>query len=400
MSQSLPTPAKDDLELLRTELTRNQIRLGDDDAYPQVFLEELWRALFKVPHEGSLQDSCVAICASVDWKEVSKHVHNIVPIDRNLGRIASNGQSSILVVADGEAALVDPKITIANDGDFVALWNTLGKGVIIHQAASCVRVLCQRGIYTCESRRWTHRPHSNALLSKIGQSIVNMPAQRIRPVLDLALNLLSPNKVGATIIIPWTSNACSKIASTHICTSLQDLKLRVSERASQPIIQHVLSQFDGATLLSPEGAVLSTGIHLKPSDRACSVVSQTGGTRHTSSARFSYDRSDVLIVTISADGPVSVFSDGIKLGEVDPNRITHLAYGLANAVPSKAEHMEVHHDLLNCPNCDKSLRVDIYVIYGWREREEAYCPVCGTEVRTASCFQIDAFLYKELELDV
>ncbi len=40
------------------------------------------------------------------------------------------------------------------------------------------------------------------------------------------------------------------------------------------------------------------------------------GTRHTSSARHTYDCPDVLAFVVSADGPVTVFSDGQRIADL------------------------------------------------------------------------------------
>jgi hypothetical protein len=41
-----------------------------------------------------------------------------------------------------------------------------------------------------------------------------------------------------------------------------------------------------------------------------------GGTRHTSAARHTYDCPDVLAFVVSIDGPVTVFSDGLRIAQL------------------------------------------------------------------------------------
>ena len=40
------------------------------------------------------------------------------------------------------------------------------------------------------------------------------------------------------------------------------------------------------------------------------------GTRHTSAARHTFDCPDVLAFVVSADGPVTVFSDGQRIADL------------------------------------------------------------------------------------
>ena len=53
-------------------------------------------------------------------------------------------------------------------------------------------------------------------------------------------------------------------------------------------------------------------------DRARDALEVTGGTRHTSARCYSYDEPRTLVITVSEDGPVTVFSHGAKLVELAP----------------------------------------------------------------------------------
>jgi DNA integrity scanning protein DisA with diadenylate cyclase activity len=46
------------------------------------------------------------------------------------------------------------------------------------------------------------------------------------------------------------------------------------------------------------------------------AVAAMKGTRHTSAARHTYDCPDVLAFVVSADGPVTVFSDGQRIADL------------------------------------------------------------------------------------
>src|SRR4051812_29319969 len=97
---------------------------------------------------------------------------------------------------------------------------------------------------------------------------------------------------------------------------LSTLGLNVTKKVQYPALRALLRRHDGAVFVSPSGQILSLGHHLKYSEKATQIILQAGATRHTSAKRFSYDEPRVVIVTVSEDGPVSIFSDGMKVTEL------------------------------------------------------------------------------------
>ena len=64
----------------------------------------------------------------------------------------------------------------------------------------------------------------------------------------------------------------------------------------------------------------------------------TKGTRHTSAARHTYDCPDVLAFVVSADGPVTVFSDGRRIADLKAQNVRKTAETIAGlAVQRRAE---------------------------------------------------------------
>ena len=67
-------------------------------------------------------------------------------------------------------------------------------------------------------------------------------------------------------------------------------------------------------LFDDTGVLTQIGVRLVPSARAELEVSGLRGTRHTSARRYSYDDPTATVITISEDGPVTVFRGGEILG--------------------------------------------------------------------------------------
>jgi hypothetical protein len=137
----------------------------------------------------------------------------------------------------------------------------------------------------------------------------------------------------------------------------------------------LLGQVDGATLVDPDGEVSTIQVGLQWTDRAGDLVGATGGMRHTSARRFSFDQPGALVFVVSQDGPASVFSDGALITAVraDPCRTGFPVGLLSTATPDPEGETDVQ-----CPQCEKVLLVDEIRFAGWTgEPERAPCPVCG-----------------------
>ena len=120
------------------------------------------------------------------------------------------------------------------------------------------------------------------------------------------------------------------------------------------------------------------------------------GTRHTSARRFSYDRSETIVFTVSSDGPVTIFSDGLKIGEID-------TYDVFDALTDELFYRSVAPDSNDvessswetiCPNCGKTSVIHEIFIYGWREDETVNCELCGTQIEARRCYTLNAQLVK------
>jgi len=55
----------------------------------------------------------------------------------------------------------------------------------------------------------------------------------------------------------------------------------------------------------------------KYSEASKRLIEARAGTRHTSAQRFSYDFAKGIIFVVSSDGPVTVFSDGMSVTDLE-----------------------------------------------------------------------------------
>jgi hypothetical protein len=166
------------------------------------------------------------------------------------------------------------------------------------------------------------------------------------------------------------------------------LGLSVRDERDAAAVCQLLSQVDGATILGPRGELLETGVHLRYSARAGSLIPETGGTRHTSARRFSYDHHDTLVVTVSEDGPVTVFSDGASIADLRARTAAEEAQLLKALAPGKGAGIGTREFELVCARCGKTSVLGEVRVLGCERMQRSECPTCRQPLYTARCFSL------------
>jgi DNA integrity scanning protein DisA with diadenylate cyclase activity len=126
---------------------------------------------------------------------------------------------------------------------------------------------------------------------------------------------ISPHRIGATLLYLLDETPRpTKRRDEGI--SLETLGVSVLHEAEEPVLLHQVRYRDGAVLIDRRGQLLASNVILRPTKASEQAVPAMGGTRHTSAARHTYDCPDVLAFVVSIDGPVTVFSDGLRIAQM------------------------------------------------------------------------------------
>jgi DNA integrity scanning protein DisA with diadenylate cyclase activity len=350
-------------------------------------VDEVEYALYPPKHEGKLPTyGCIVTTECPLGNGIE-----MVPAD--LGREMADGVATFAISCGGKRdhiALLDS----AHDEELQLIdLSKRFKGILVHRnAREIVRVFAPKAIHIYEAGEWKVRPYADSVLADVTEAVPQAGFVTLNGLLTVAFHVLSPSNVGTTLI--WWLDNVDNLPQGG--TSLSMLAMNVKQKNHYPAIRSLLRKHDGAVFVSPDGRLLTLGFQLKYSDIAASIISQTGGTRHTSAKRFSYDEPRVVAVTVSEDGPVSVFSDGIKVTELEQTRFGATADYLANLVPEKQDDVETFISRVTCPNCGKHLEVEVVILYGWRDHETAQCPVCDATVYEMNCWKLIPRLIKRL----
>ena len=167
---------------------------------------------------------------------------------------------------------------------------------------------------------WSVRPYQYQLkLEEYCEQLENLSSQHrsqlesvYRSIARTALHILGAQRIGATILVQHpeaVENEDSEYIESDTALKLTQANIKITERADQPVVAHLLAFNDGAAVFSHDGTLLSVGNWLKARIDPEDVRRNPGGTRQLSAKRASR-HSRLPIVTISSDGPVRVYFKG------------------------------------------------------------------------------------------
>jgi hypothetical protein len=354
-------------------------------------LEELLVALEPEIHEGLIPPYGSIIVPN------DSELTSLLPLHTNDSELARKA-------ADGSAALVAWQEQIfrglfllkpsdTTELQLIQVIRPLEGIAIRRQRAGVVNLYASTGNLKHLARRWTVSPPLGKAVDRIRAVAPMVDHDLLNAVLDFAYYVLSPWGIGATLV--WIlSDREGEVGPFD----LRPLGLRIRPAAEEPslgFVAHLLAQHDGATIISRDGRFLSTGVQLTPTAMAQEMILPLRGMRHTSARRASFDIADALIITISADGPVTVFSDGVNIFELRWYSADSEAEAMQRTYGELVEDaVWVDGRERLCGRCGKTSFVEILTVAGYRDPEEAHCPICGSEIDRAMCFRIHANIRK------
>jgi DNA integrity scanning protein DisA with diadenylate cyclase activity len=354
-------------------------------------LNELLFAMNAQVHEGRISPyGSVLFPPSASLANVLELSAN----DRQLAQKAADGSSSLAAFIGAEFTgllLLKPASTPELQiSELAAAANAIA---IRRDARGVLRVFSEKGILRHVGRIWTSSPALNLAVEHVSRVAPQINQPMLLEILKFAYYVLSAWHIGATFV--WLLSDRDDFESG---VDLRSLGLRVDPREKDPPLAfsaHLLDQYDGATVISKGGQILKTQVQLMPSNNSKNYIKPLSGTRHTSAKRASFDRGDIVVITVSSDGPVTVFSDGLDVYKITWYSAFDQARAFVRATgPENRESVDAASFERVCSNCGKTSRVEVFTVYGFREREEANCPICGTKIASAMCFRIDAMITK------
>jgi DNA integrity scanning protein DisA with diadenylate cyclase activity len=255
-----------------------------------------------------------------------------------------------------------------------------------------IRIYYKGSIYVIENRAWkVYKPIDDYIL-RMQRHYQELNFIQFREILSFAFYELSLNKIGA-IIVYFLSQGDSIPNAVNTFRS----EINFGDIKQRRLLKNFLRYNDGAVAINLNNRVIQTNAFLKFSAGPDKYIRNYSGTRHTSAAKYSFENSETIVVVVSADGPVSIFSEGdnIDVLTVDTSRTFSEEMERTYNDGEHAKHEEEY--LERCGNCGKAFIINTVTFVGWQNKETLRCGVCGYEYFSKECSRLEHRLIKMLE---
>lgn len=238
-----------------------------------------------------------------------------------------------------------------------------------------------------DRRNWLIKPNIKNVASNISFCVEKTNKRVLQNLLEFSYHLLSPTEhVGAILVWFLSPQKTNGI--------LEPLQLSFMDESHIKLIFHLLAQTDGATFINQQGVLMSSGVQIRYSSKSKKIIPNYKGTRHTSSIRFSYDVSHAIVITISEDGPVSIFLNGVNLSEMRFTSPFQMVRSLNQEHPEDKGKITTQSHSKRCINCGKKSIIDEIRYEGRNKPTPATCHTCGSQLGTPNCFLIQSKPYE------
>lgn len=310
------------------------------------FLDEITRAVYAPPFEGQQATyGSILLARELDhYKELLPSFEVFRDDHPKVRNLADGSYVLFCAAADfrGLIALDDPIVdeltafTLRDDAVFRTQNHHPDDGcdpwdevlVVRRDSSGGVLALCSDGLVSFGSGHWAFRPYQyryQAELVRAGVPMGLWDDQIVRSILRMCVHLLGPQPgAGGTFVLLTERDeiALGMLAGDDAHTSPCAINFSnsyrlpwnpsVDHRKCQRPIVHLLEHTDGAVVIDHKGKIAGIRCWLVPPASGASTTHSHGGTRHLSAQSFS-SGIEGLVFVVSADGPLSVYSNGEKV---------------------------------------------------------------------------------------
>lgn len=374
---------------------------GDEDPPYDVVIDELMHARFAPAHEQRLAPYGAMVLpgppgaidhdellerleegfdCEIRWLDEAHTPHDLDPASLERMRMLSDGASSFVLTSCegvyGLALLAD-----ASDATMAYLAQQDLPIVTVRRASSGDLALFERdALHVSDQSTW----RTTGYLSPEAGVVVGMAFGAgswavFSELLHFCQFELAPAHIGATFVLYLTDDGTPDAAFFASPGRNPPISLSIRERELWKPLARLLDQVDGAVILSEKGDVIALEAHLATTEAAIDAIPATPGkgTRHLSGRRFSFDETRCVVVVVSQDGPISIFSDGadpFRFSPVGPSWVIWLrGWGHLGAATFERE-------MTDCPHCGKRLAIGVVSTGEDDPPQDLVCPVCASVV--------------------
>lgn len=381
--------------LLRQELQLEALPIPIDGPVGQALLEELAYTINPPVHEQRVPAYGAFIFPEVAIADDILHVSELPSM--NVRMLADGAYSFSVRDETGLSQIACFTNPLTSEIDFVTASQRGNMQIVQRNSGDLVKIFTGTHVITHQRYRWYTKQYATVDTDKILDVAPQAgPLQLLPDLLNFCFHFLSANHVGAILVWQLDDTPTALLHGIESGIHIADGSLSLRKQAHRGAIMSLLAQMDGAAVIAPDGDLVEMGAFLRSSDQAQRLVSRWRGTRHTAAKRFSYDEPRSIVFVVSADGPVTVFSDGVNVIELKMFTPHHAAALVQQMLPDRdtAQDVDVvYHDIV-CPRCGKMVRAEVIAVPGWADPAEGRCPCCGTIVLRQSSWRIRTKIVK------
>lgn len=367
--------------------------LLDDDVF-----DEIAHLVIAEAHEGIISTSGKFFINSLEELKCEEIL--FIEIENlKTARLLANGQDCFLLYEKNVfKGLAYFKYPLLNELALVRVFPPSGGLFIQRSDKGVVKFFQGNNIIYLENRVWRSMPLIKEAAWKVSRCLPEVDHIVLKNILEFVYHLLSPMpRVGTTIV--WWLQEIPENGSEYDESGQNIKKLNISilDEKKNASLCNYLSLADGAIFLDLHGVILRVGVHLKNSKKSIETISEFKGTRHTSAKRFSFDKNEALVFTVSSDGLVSIFADGVNLNELIISPATKISFYL------KAKYQERTQDITHlsyeriCKSCHKLILIEQVNVAWMNEPKRINCPVCKKSIDEVDCYSIESRPIKWLD---
>lgn len=366
-------------DLLRMELKINNIDILNkyEGKYPNIY-SVLKKILYIDEHEGKLPKLGIIFSD----KDLSKYATEILYFENDnldLSIRLSDGKNSFLWFSTNEVlkgiVLFDNRET----DDYNTLLGAMRmNSVVFIYKEGKTKIFADGSIYIHENRKWYVKHRIDDKINRILELTDFKYPDIMKKLIEFAYYKLSPRKIGSTLVYLLSLNP-EKINELDPPLKFKEYKINFNKKNHNYLVKNFLRQIDGATLILPNGDIWGTGVHLQYSKKSKEIIAEEGGTRHTSAKRFSFDYSNSIVIVTSEDGPVTIYSDGIRIPlAMEKSEFDILLPKMKRGIAD--EGAVIKSDTATCKNCGKVYRIEIVKTSILDRAKVLHCKICNEEL--------------------
>jgi len=386
------------LSFLADELHQNGIaaEIPELIQHPTV-LTELSYALSPSLHEGKLQPYGFIVFEKKNSAAINNTCEKLLISLPEARRVADGCHGFSIFKSGVFRGVFIPQYAAYTELQLLQLQQELNAIICTTDANGITKLFCDAGLFIHQYRSWQKKPCINRALRNICRCAPQANFEILKDLLEFCFHDLSPRKIGATLVWCLAEPDEEEWENMHPNFMLKDIETQVGSDRSVAVLRHLLAYTDGAAILDAQARAIGVGAQLKYSEVSKRLIEAHAGTRHTSAQRFSYDFPKGVVFVVSSDGPVTVFSDGMNVTDLEVRFTSEPSLQISEEPLPPESVLSCCSSEVICQGCEKQLKIQEIDSDQFRKQEKLlYCPICGHFLHSVTCSNLDVHVVKAL----